>query len=245
MNETIATLKNHYSVRNYLPDPIKEEQLQVIIEAAQAAPTWGNAQQLSIVGVTDVDKKKKLSEIIGQPWIDQAPVFLSFNLDFHRISQALEADGQSFEAAENVDTLLVGTTDVGIAMGNAIAAAESMGLGIVPIGAIRTRSEEVVSVLDLPKYVFPIVGLVIGYPDEINERKPRLPVHAFYHKDSYQHDQLEAIQQYEDAIKTYMQSRPIQKTWTETVARYYSHDKGIPQTSQSLEKQGFHFRKND
>ncbi|RQW22888.1 NADPH-dependent oxidoreductase [Bacillus sp. C1-1] len=243
MNETISVLTNHYSVRNYLPNPIEEEQLQTIIEAAQAAPTWGNGQQLSIVGVTDQKKKKQISEIIGQPWIDQAPVFLSFNVDFHRISQALEQNGQTFKASENVDTLLVGTTDVGIAMGYAIAAAESLGLGIVPIGAIRTKSDRIIDVLDLPSYVFPIVGLVIGHPAEENDLKPRLPLDSFYHKETYQHDHLSHIRVYEDKMKTYMQSRPIQKTWTETVARYYSHDKGIPQTTESLNKQGFHFNK--
>lgn len=243
MNETISVLSQHQSIRNYTSEPISDEQLKTIIEATQAAPTWGNGQQLSIVGVTDKAKKKEISTLIGQPWIDEGAVFLSFNLDFHRIKQTLEAEGKTFVAGDNVDTLLIGSTDVGIALGFATAAAESMGLGIVPIGAIRSKAEEMIELLQLPEYVFPVAGLVIGHPAEKNELKPRLPLEAFYHQEQYQTDQTSYVGAYEKTFSDYMVKRTgdASKTWADTVARYYSHSKGIPQTSEILKKQGFTF----
>lgn len=245
MNETIHVLNNHQSIRKYSSEPVSTEQLQAVIKAAQSAPTWGNGQQLSVVGVTDEAKKATISETIGQPWIKEAPVFLAFTLDFYRAKQLLEAQGQSFVAGDNVDTLLIGSTDVGIALGFATAAAESMGLGIVPIGAIRSHSEKMIELLELPEYVFPLAGLVLGHPADKPGLKPRLPVEAFYHQDRYNKDQASTIKAYEQTFADYMQQRsneiPV-KTWTDTVARYYSRPNGIPQTAEALKKQGFTYK---
>ncbi|GAF14583.1 nitroreductase [Bacillus sp. JCM 19046] len=243
MNETLSVLSSHQSIRNYTSDPVSDEQLKAIIKAAQSAPTWGNGQQLSVVGVTESARKKEIAEIIGQPWINEGAVFLSFNLDFYRIKETLEAEGNSFVAGDNVDTLLIGSTDVGIALGFATAAAESMGLGIVPIGAIRSKAEEIVDLLELPEYVFPVAGLVIGHPAEKNELKPRLPLEAFYHQESYQKDQASYVGAYEKTFSNYMVKRTgdTSITWADTVARYYSNKNGIPQTADILKKQGFTF----
>ena len=58
----------------------------------------------------------------------------------------------------NIDTLIIGSHDVGISMQNATVAAESMGLGTVDIGAIRYKSLEITKELNLPKYCIPICG---------------------------------------------------------------------------------------
>jgi len=49
-----------------------------------------------------------------------------------------------------------------------------MGLGAVCIGGIRQTSLSVVKELELPKYVIPLIGLCIGYPDDDPGIKPRL-----------------------------------------------------------------------
>lgn len=101
----------------------------------------------------------------GQPWIDQAPVFLLFCADFNRAKIALEEYNDTpLEITNGLESVLVGAVDVGIALGTATAAAESMGLGTVPIGAVRGKPDELIELLKLPKYVFPVSGLVIGHP---------------------------------------------------------------------------------
>ena len=54
----------------------------------------------------------------------------------------------------------MGAHDVGIAMENAVVAAESMGLGTCCIGGIRQASLSFVKELNLPKYVFPVVRIM-------------------------------------------------------------------------------------
>ncbi|MDT2277502.1 nitroreductase family protein [Paenibacillus larvae] len=79
MNETLKTLNEHRSIRNYLDKPVAPEQLDAIIQAVQAAPTSINGQQVTVISVQDSATKKKISELVGnQVWVDQAPVFLLF-----------------------------------------------------------------------------------------------------------------------------------------------------------------------
>ncbi len=48
MNQIIASIKNHRSIRNYLEKDIPEEMLQEILEASRAMPTSINGQQIKI-----------------------------------------------------------------------------------------------------------------------------------------------------------------------------------------------------
>jgi nitroreductase len=82
----------------------------------------------------------------GQEYISTCSVFLVFCADFYRVSIAFEKDGKKKEDFDkymsNIDTLIIGSHDVGISMQNATVAAESFGLGTVDIGAIRYKSYE-------------------------------------------------------------------------------------------------------
>lgn len=94
-----------------------------------------------------------------------APVFLLFCADFNRAKIALEdLNDIKMEITNGLESVLVGAVDAGIALGTATAAAESLGLGTVPIGAVRGNPQELIELLELPKYVFPVSGLVIGHP---------------------------------------------------------------------------------
>jgi len=53
MNDTIRLLQAHHSDRSYKSDPIPDEILDNIIEAAHRAPTSINTQEVSIVVVKD------------------------------------------------------------------------------------------------------------------------------------------------------------------------------------------------
>ena len=63
MNETLNTLKTRRSVRAYLPEQVKEEQLQQILEAGTYAPTGMGKQSPGMVGVQDPDTIAYLSKL--------------------------------------------------------------------------------------------------------------------------------------------------------------------------------------
>ncbi len=226
MNDIIRTLLSHRSFRSYQNKPVNEEQLDQIIQAVQAAPNWINGQHVSIIAVKDPQRRKKFAELCGnQKHIEEAPVFLVFCADFYRIYLASRMENKSMDAIHDVDTLIVGTTDVGIALGTAVIAAESLGLGTVPIGGIRRNALKVINELKLPPYVIPISGLCVGYPTQVPEQKPRLPKEAVYHAETYQQDQVPLIKEYNEMYSNYLKERSQNTragSWTEMVASFYS-----------------------
>ncbi|MDE5412544.1 oxygen-insensitive NADPH nitroreductase [Alkalihalobacterium chitinilyticum] len=242
MNQVIETIKNHRSIRSYTNEPVSENHLETIVEAAQAAPSWINGQQVSIVAVKDDQTKKKLTELVGnQKYVDETPVFFIFCADFYRASLAAEKEGTSFAIEEEIDSLLVGATDVGLAMGNAIAAAESLGLGCVPIGGVRRHSLEVIKLLNLPKYVIPISGLCIGYAAEDPGQKPRFPKEAVYHEETYNPDLKGILDTYDQQMEQYMKERTngqMSSNWSTRVASFYSKPY-YDNIAEMLKQQGF------
>jgi nitroreductase len=63
--EAMSTLR---AVRRLKPDPIPDEVLDRVLQAAAWAPTGGNAQPWRIVLVRDPQKKKRLGELYAEQW---------------------------------------------------------------------------------------------------------------------------------------------------------------------------------
>ena len=172
MNPLLDSIFKHKSIRKYKNQPLEKEKFESIIKAAQSAPNWCNGQQVSIIAVKDTKTREKIEKLCyDQKYISTCSVFLIFCMDFYRIKLAFEKSGKSNENFEKyitqLDTIIVGSHDVGIALGNAVVAADALGLGTVPIGLIRHKAIEITKELNLPKYVVPLIGLCVGYPDDI------------------------------------------------------------------------------
>ncbi|WML26204.1 NADPH-dependent oxidoreductase [Neobacillus sp. OS1-33] len=250
MNETIQLLKNHRSVRDFDTEKeVSEAQIQAIIEAAMAGPNWINGQQVTVIEVRKPERKAALAKAAGnQRWVEEAPVFLVFCIDFYRAKLAADKNGTGFKIIEDLEAIIVGSTDVGIALGSAVIAAESMGLGIVPIGGLRRNPQTFVDLLNLPEYVFPVSGLVVGYPKSIPAQKPRLPIKATLQKEQYDAKiQKEIMDQYDQTISSYMSERTSgQDTsdWSSKIAQFY--DTGFAQyaknSSPTVKNQRFRYK---
>jgi len=210
MNKVIDSILNHRSIRNYTSEGIDPIMLKNIVASAQAAPSSINGQQMSIIVIKDQKKKEEIAALTGgQEWIAQAPVFLVFVADFYRAKLAADKTNEELVIPSNIEGTLVGSIDVGLAMGNAIAAAESLGLGTVCIGGIRNNPDRMIELLDLPEYVYPMVGLCIGHPveDQIPAKKPRFPEEAVVHQEVYNRDLHAILDDYDETIKAYMHER--------------------------------------
>lgn len=242
MNSTIETFLNHRSIRDYEERMIEPEKLDLILSAAHASPTSINGQQLSIIVVTDKEKKAKVAEYAGnQAWIDKAPVFLLFVMDYHRAAIAAKKNNEELVVTQSIESIMVGSVDVGIAMGTAIGAAESMGLGTVPIGGIRKSPDEMIELFNLPEYVYPVAGLVVGYPADHSAKKPRIPMSIYRHENSYNKDQEAALEAYDQEMSAYMKERTggeSDRNWSKGVAGTYKYVY-FPKVYPSLKKQGF------
>ena len=79
--ELMEAIRTRRSVRDYLPDPVTDEQLAAVLEAAQLAPTACNNQPFRIIVVKDDELRQKLVPACkGQKFVGQAPVVVFGNL---------------------------------------------------------------------------------------------------------------------------------------------------------------------
>ena len=78
----------HRSIRSYTDRTVSDEDLNSIIRAVQAAPNWVNLQLVSIIAVKNTDHRRRLADNAEIRYIAEAPVFLVFCTDYHRVALA-------------------------------------------------------------------------------------------------------------------------------------------------------------
>ena len=208
MNETLRIQQAHCSIRSYKADPVSNEMLAQIIAAAHQAPSSMNAQEISLIVVRDSARKVQIAELAGgQAWIAKAPIFIAIVIDFHKTDLGVKKAGQTQIIHESMEGFGVAAVDAGIVLGTMITAAESLGLGVVPIGGIRRNPQGMIDLLALPPLTFPMVGLVVGHIDNHAPQKPRLDVKTFRHDERYDDRHYStAIDAYDETILNYWAS---------------------------------------
>lgn len=190
-SETIRVLENRVSVRKYSDRPVTEAEVEAILRAAFRAPTSSNIQAYSVVVVRDRDTLEKLSAVTGnQRHVAETPVFLAFCADLTRIEQAMRARGHTIEN-NNLEVGLVSSIDAALVGMSAYLAADSLGLKGVMIGAVRNDAVEVARILGLPRLVYCVFGMCLGWPADAPPQKPRMDYGAVVHKERYRTHDLE------------------------------------------------------
>lgn len=243
MNNTLELLYNHTSIRSYTDQPLTKEERDAIFNAASQTSTASLLQVVSIIRITDPSLRKKVMKLsANQPYIEEAAELWVFCADFNRNHQiAPEVD------LDDIDYLLTSSIDVGLMAQNALTAAESMGLGGVYIGAIRENIIEITELLNLLKYVIPLVGLCIGHPaGDKPGLKPRLPQSMVMFDNQYQSLDEENLAHYDDKMRKYYQNRPVAppfsvkkvKGWTDHIEEHLERNQK-PFLLGYLHKQGF------
>jgi nitroreductase len=184
-NPTIEQIYRHGSVRHYRPEPVPRDVVETIVAAGQRASTSSNLQSYSVVAVTDAGKRGRLQALCAdQQHISQAPLFLAWCADRNLLDRVCRSLGYE-QNTDYLESFLVSAVDVAIAMQNAALAAESLGLGICYIGAIRNNLQAVIDLLELPPLVVPISGMTVGRPAREPLIRPRLATDAILHWERY------------------------------------------------------------
>jgi len=219
-NETLDILLGHRSVRAFLSDPLPEGIVETLVAAAQSAASSSNLQPWSAVAVENPERKARLAALAGnQKHIAQAPLFLVWLIDLHRLERIGQARGTATDGLDYLETLLLGAVDTSIAAQNAVVALESLGLGAVYAGGIRNQPAEVARELGLPPHVVALVGLAIGFPDPAAPAsvKPRLPQGAVLFHEQYRHGpDHTAIAAYDTRLRSFQREQAMaERDWSE------------------------------
>lgn len=240
MNATIELLKNHRVYREFDPTAtVSETDLNAIIQAAQQAPSWMNGQHYSIINISDKALRQKIVALQPRnPQIGQCSVFLVFVMDGYRSYLSSQAYDGSFAGFSDIDTLITLATDTAMAAQNATVAAESLGYGTCPIGGLRMIADDLIDLLKLPKYTYPVFGLCIGKPAVEMRLKPRLPKQAVFFENQYNTENLaNDLASYEQTMLEFGEARE-KLPYRQKFANYYSQPY-VAQAEEWLTSQGF------
>lgn len=217
-NDTVHLIQRHRSIRKFTDEPIGDEMVEQIIRAGLSAATSSNLQGTTVIRVRDTEKRARIAEVAGgQAYIESAAAFFVWCADLHRSATACEMRGGTFSSGMT-EHFIIATVDVALAAQNAVVAAESLGLGICYIGAIRNDPQTVADLLELPDHVYPVFGLCLGWPDQDPMLKPRLPLSVTLKEDRYDDSNDEAgIREYDETMRAYYRERTggkIDREWS-------------------------------
>ncbi len=248
---TLKSILSRRSIRKFLNKPISKELLTLLLAAAQSAPSKSNLQQYSILVIQDQNIKNEISNLIGKTkWALTAPIFLLYLADIRRNIKITNNRGYEHKN-NNVDTFMNSVIDAALSMQSTICASESLDLGVCPISMIRNIIEEVKIICKLPKGVFPIAGLAIGWPDQKSKVSIRLSQNIVTHFDKYnEKDLIHKINEYDERVfkkdpilennQRHVDLYGVAKkgTWSENISRQLS----VPERNHFkkwLQKNGF------
>ncbi len=244
-SETIEILHNRVSVRRYSDDPVSDEQISAVLQAAFRAPTSSNIQAYSVVVVRDEAARQALSVTTGnQKHVAEAPVFLAFCADLRRMEHALQRHGHDMN--DNLLEIgLVSTIDASLVGMSAYLAADSLGLKGLMIGAVRNDPIEVARILELPQRVYCVFGMCLGWPAEAPPQKPRMDTGLTVHYETYDPDGLEAeLDAYDRDLAAHYDrlGKPTTPdSWTNDIDKKFASPRRAA-LRQQLKERGFDFR---
>ena len=164
MNETLRTLKERCSTRQYLETQVPDDLLDAVLEAGIYAPSGMNNQKIYAVAVRDKETRDLLSRLNAG---------------------VMNADNDPFYGAPCVVVVLADPTvrtwveDGSLMMGNLLNAAASLDLASCWIHRAKEvfdlpEGKALLQKWGLPEHLRGVGNCILGYAAVTTERKPRL-----------------------------------------------------------------------
>ena len=164
--EVLDAIRTRRSIRKYRSEPIPEEKLRTILEAARLAPSAGNRQPWHFVVIQNIDRKKALAKVANNQ---------TFLIDASAIIVAIGDPEVSARWYEK---------DPMIALEHMVLAATALGYGTCWIGAFD--EDALKHLLKIPAEMKVIALLPIGIPDETPAPRPRKEFSEIFFKEEWQ-----------------------------------------------------------
>jgi nitroreductase len=151
-------IRKRHSVREYTNQPVPDDKLNRVLEAARLAPSAANRQQWKFVVVRDAAKRQALAVAANnQAFVAQAPLII--------VAVALEPDRVM---SCGVPAYAV---DLAIAIEHIALAAADEGLGTCWIGAFS--QEPARKAIEVPDKYKVVTVMLLGFPAKEPEARPR------------------------------------------------------------------------
>ena len=188
-----------------------------LIAAAQSSATSSNLQLWSVITVQERDRRAAIAKLCAdQDQVRDASWFLCWIVDHFRIRAVAKEVGQECLGLDYNEYYTMALVDVALAAERLVCAAESIGIGICYIGALRNSPSAVAEILELPDGTFGVFGLCLGYPAEngIGEIKPRLSQDKVWFREMY--DRGVSVGDYDERMQAFYDSQgmKVDVTWS-------------------------------
>ena len=199
-NDLSYVIRHTRAMRRLKPDPVPEELLLKLVDAANQGPTGSNKQNASWIIVRDTEQKKKLAElnrIAVNGYINGAE---SSAPERSGIVKAVKWQRDHFEEIPAIlipcltfDTVPVDTWQAGAGSGgsiwpavqNVLLTARSLGLGAALTTLGLSDRPAARQVLGLPELIEPFAIIPIGYPMGKFGPVSRKPLEEVVHYDRW------------------------------------------------------------
>lgn len=180
-------LKNRKTIRKYSDKSVSDELLHQLLEDAEHTQTMGNLQLYSVIVTRSTEMKERLAPLhFNQPMVKGAPMVLTFCADFRRTT--IWADNRKADPGyDNFLSFINAASDTLLYCQTFCNIAEEAGLGLCYLGTTVYMPMQIIETLQLPKLVFPVATITLGWPDENPAISDRLPLHGIIHEETY-HD---------------------------------------------------------
>jgi len=205
---TMKVIQDRRSIRNFTEDPVSDQDLDMILEAARQAPSGENAQPWRFIIVKSEAMRKKMGAVAGGGSSRRFTAeFVTKKMqkrfeglqDEEKKKRAFEklTSGQvsAFMADAPVNIVVCGKKDVWDTPYDTSAAIENMLLIITALGlgacwviapCIDIRDEErIKDMLDIPEGYKAISILSVGHPSRYPKPRPRLPINELVYNEKW------------------------------------------------------------
>ena len=182
----MKTITERKTIRKYSTKDVPEELLNRLLEEAERTPTMGNLQLYSVVVTRSEEQKRQLAPAhFNQPMVTEAPVVLTICADFRRTT--LWAQNRKADPGyDNFLSFINAATDALLYTQTFCNLAEAEGLGTCFLGTTVYMPQMIIDTLQLPKLVFPVATITLGWPDEDPALTDRLPLASIIHQETYE-----------------------------------------------------------
>ena len=184
MLTVMEAIEKRRSIRKFKPDPVPDEMISQMLEAARLAPSGTNRQPWRFQIVKEGALKKRLFEeaTFGSDHIAKAPVIIvcgSELLTFVKGHKLAPPDSEYYGAeSEDWEELRKFIPDAhmytAIAVEHMVLAATALGLGTCWVQ--RIKFGQTAKTLGWPRHIVVLTVLLVGYPDEDPAPRPRVTI---------------------------------------------------------------------
>ncbi len=231
------SLATRRTIRKYSSREVSSSLLSRLLETASRTPTMGNLQLYSVVVTRSPEMKARLAPAhFGQPMVEGAPVVLTFCADFRRTTCWAE-QRKANPGYDNALSFLNAATDALLFCQSFCNLAEAEGLGTCFLGTTVYMPQTIIDVLQLPRLVFPVATITLGWPDEEPPLSERLPLRGIVHEETYRDYTPERI----DDIYAEKEALPVNQHFVEinnkeTLAQVFTDIRYTKKDNEALSK---------